>query len=88
MLLPHSVSADAVTRWNANAGEAAKAACTSPTGNGLAEARMYAMVHVAIHDAVNAIKRRSRPYAFDGDVKRTTSPTLPWPRPRVTSWWR
>ena len=24
---------------------------------------MYAMMHVAIHDALNAIDRRSRPYA-------------------------
>jgi hypothetical protein len=46
--------ADAVTDWNVRAGRAAMAACLSPTGNGLAEARMYAMVHVAIHDALNA----------------------------------
>jgi hypothetical protein len=26
---------------------------------------MYAMTHVAIHDALNAIERRSRPYTFD-----------------------
>ena len=26
---------------------------------------MYAMMHIAIHDALNAIDRRSRPYAFD-----------------------
>ncbi len=57
--------ADAVTDWNVRAGRAAMAACLSPTGNGLAEARMYAMVHVAIHDALNAINRRSRPYALD-----------------------
>jgi hypothetical protein len=57
--------ADAVADWNVRAGRAAMAACLSPTGNGLAEARMYAMVHVAIHDALNAINRRSRPYALD-----------------------
>ncbi len=27
---------------------------------------MYAMMHIAIHDALNAIKHRSRPYAFKG----------------------
>ena len=57
--------ADAVTDWNVGAGRAATAACLSPTGNALAESRMYAMVHVAIHDALNAINRRSRPYALD-----------------------
>jgi hypothetical protein len=32
------------------------------------------MAHVAIHDALNAIDRRSRPYAYDGRAKRGTSP--------------
>jgi hypothetical protein len=61
-LWPYAARADAVTDWNVRAGTAAIAACLSPTGNGLAEARMYAMVHVAIHDALNAIDRRSRPF--------------------------
>lgn len=61
-------SGDAVTAWNANAGQAAIAACISPTANPLHESRMYAMSHVAIHDALNAIDRRSRPYAFDGQA--------------------
>jgi hypothetical protein len=64
---------DAVTAWNANAGEAAIAACISPINDPLHESRMYAMTHVAIHDALNAIDRRSRPYAFDGRVTRRTS---------------
>ena len=53
---------NAVTAWNANAGEAAIAACFIG-GYGPQEARMYAIMHVAIHDALNAIDRRSRPYA-------------------------
>src|SRR5262245_33240937 len=65
LLWPHPAGADAVTDWSVRAGRAAVAACLSPTGNGLAEARMYAMVHAAIHDALNAIDRRSRPYTFD-----------------------
>ena len=73
LLWPHPAQADAVTDWNVRAGRAAMAACLSPTGNGLAEARMYAMVHVAIHDALNAIDRRSRPYAFDAEVNAPTS---------------
>jgi hypothetical protein len=34
---------------------------------------MYAMVHVAVHDAVNAIDRRSRPYAFSERVNVAAS---------------
>jgi hypothetical protein len=48
---PRFASADAVTDWNENAGEAAKAACISPIQDPLHESRMYAMVHIAIHDA-------------------------------------
>ena len=57
-----SAHPNAVVAWNANAGEAAIAAC-SINGAGPAEARMYAMMHIAVHDALNAIDRRSRPYA-------------------------
>ncbi len=60
---------DAVLIWNANAGQAALAACLAPTGNPLLESRIYAMMHVAIHDALNAIERRSRPYAFHGRTR-------------------
>jgi hypothetical protein len=56
---------DAVTVWNENAGVAATAACLPPLNNPLHESRIYAMMHVAIHDALNAIDRRSRPYALD-----------------------
>jgi hypothetical protein len=59
------VAADAVTDWNANAGKAALAACIAPGDDPLHESRLYAMMHVAIHDALNAIDGRSRPYAFD-----------------------
>jgi PAP2 superfamily len=70
----HPVRTDAVTAWNANAGEAARAACIAPTDNPLHESRLYAMTHVAVHDALNAIDSRSDPYAFDGEAKRRTSP--------------
>ena len=56
---------DAIIVWNANAAAAATAACLAPLANPLHESRMYAMAHIAMHDAVNAIDRRSRPYAFD-----------------------
>jgi len=65
--------ADAVTDWNANAGAAALAACISPNDNPLHESRLYAMVHLAVHDALNAIQRRSRPYAYDASAPAGTS---------------
>jgi hypothetical protein len=68
------VNADAVTDWNENAGEAAKAACLSPDNDPLHESRLYAMVHIAIHDALNAINRRSRPYTFDSQAPSGASP--------------
>jgi hypothetical protein len=65
---------DAVTAWNANAGVAATAACIAPLDNPLHESRIYAMMHIAIHDALNAIDRRSRPYAFDMQAEPGASP--------------
>ena len=65
---------DAVGAWNINAGKAAVAACISPVGPSPAEARMYAITHVAIHDALNAIDRRSEPYVYRAQVRRRTSP--------------
>jgi hypothetical protein len=70
---PHS-RPNAVTAWNAHAGEAALAACIAPVDNPLNESRMYAMTHAAIHDALNAIDRRSRPYVYDARARRGASP--------------
>ena len=65
--------ANAVTVWNANAGEAVIAACLLG-GFAPQEARMYAMMHVAVHDALNGIDRRSRPYAVSLGATPGTSP--------------
>jgi hypothetical protein len=65
---------DSVLIWNANAGVAATAACIAPLDNPLHESRIYAMLHVAIHDALNAIERHSRPYAFDMQAEAGASP--------------
>jgi hypothetical protein len=65
---------DAVTVWNANAGVAATAACLAPINNPVHESRLYAMMHVAIHDALNAIDRRSHPYAFHAQADAGASP--------------
>jgi hypothetical protein len=72
--LAPAAGGDAVTVWNANAGVAATAACLAPLNNPLHESRIYAMMHVAIHDAVNAIDRRSRPYALDAQAEAGASP--------------
>jgi hypothetical protein len=66
--------ANAVLTWNANAGQAAIAACVAPVDNPLDESRAYAMMHLAVHDALNAIDRRFRPYVFDGRAARGASP--------------
>ena len=65
---------DAVTQWNAQAGTAATKACIAPLDNPFHESRMYAMMHLAIHDALNAIDRRYQPYAYDQKADPSTSP--------------
>ena len=64
---------DAVISWSANAGVAATKACIAPLDNPFHEARMYAMMHIAIHDALNAIDRKYQPYAFDKKADPGTS---------------
>jgi hypothetical protein len=66
--------ADAVTTWNANAGVAATKACIAPLDDPFHESRIYAMMHIAIHDALNAIDRRFRPYTFDKRAEPGASP--------------
>src|SRR5712671_3438906 len=65
---------DAVILWNANAGVAATKACIAPLDDPFHESRIYAMMHIAIHDALNAIDRRFQPYAFDKRVEPGASP--------------
>lgn len=59
---------DTVRVWDEWAGEAAKAACIAPVDNPLSESHAYAMMSVAVHDALNAIDRRYEPYVYDGDA--------------------
>ena len=67
---PGRVDADPVIDWNETALSAAFAGGLDNLEFGcvdaLHESRMMAMMHVAIHDALNAIDRRYQPYAFDG----------------------
>jgi hypothetical protein len=69
-----AAAGDAVLTWNQNAGKAATAACLAPLNDPFHESRMYAITHIAVHDALNAIDRRSRPYAFDGPRQPGASP--------------
>jgi hypothetical protein len=65
---------NAVIRANAAAGMAATKGCLAPLGPPFHESRAYAMMHLAIHDALNAIDRRYQPYAYDQKAKPGTSP--------------
>ena len=66
------VVADEVTKWNETATKIA--AESGLSGNPLFESRVYAMTHAAIHDALNAIHRRSDPYALYIPVTPHASP--------------
>ena len=69
----HASAGNTVLEWNANAGEAAIAAGLAPLNNPLHESRAYAMMHIAVHDALNAIDRRYESYAYRGRAPRRAS---------------
>ena len=78
-----TVRSDAVMAWNANAGKAAIAACISPVDNPLHESHLYAMTHVAIHDALNAIEPSFASIRIHGATSNEGRlPRPPLPRPR------
>jgi hypothetical protein len=58
--VPHTQSASAVMRWNAIAIQ------VLPVDPGLLlDSRAFAIMHAAIHDAVNGVERRYQPYTAD-----------------------
>ncbi len=59
------IGVDAVLDWNQRASEAMITSGISPTLDPLHESRLFAMMHLAMHDALNGIVRRSAPYALD-----------------------
>jgi PAP2 superfamily len=67
------VAADEVTKWNETATRVAFESGLS-SGNPTFESRLYAITHAAIHDALNAIDRRSQPYALDLPFTLDASP--------------
>ena len=56
-----AAAADEVTRWNVVATTTAASTETDP----LTESRIFAILHLAIHDAVNSVVRKYQPYALD-----------------------
>jgi membrane-associated phospholipid phosphatase len=62
-------SADIVTDWNQAALDTIRARSTPPP----AAARNLAIVHVAIYDAVNGVRRTHEPYLVRGDVSSRAS---------------
>lgn len=68
-----SARSTAVIDWNEAAGRAAVAACIAPFDDPLHESRMYAMTHLAIHAALNAIDRRYEQYATEFQAPRLAS---------------
>src|ERR1700722_11853721 len=67
-------SDNAVILWNANAGVAATKACIAPLDDPFHESHAYAMMHIAVHDALNAIDRKFQPHTFDKKAEPGTSP--------------
>ena len=65
---------DSVIQWNKNAGDAVIKACVSPDGDPFHESRMYAIMHIAIYDALNAIDRRFQPHTYNTKAEPGTSP--------------
>ena len=63
--------ADTIPDWNLIT---AKTLQTAKAGTGLAHSRVYAMVHGAMFDAVNAIDRRYQSYAADLKAPAGASP--------------
>src|SRR4051794_5355054 len=62
---PAAESYDAVLAWNEITAQATVDSGASPLFDPLHESRLYAMVGIAVHDALNTIERRSQPYAFN-----------------------
>jgi hypothetical protein len=68
-LLAGAAHADVITDWNARADALATGQRLMPVNH----ARLLAMVHVAMFEAVNAIDRRYQPYKLDVVTDRNTS---------------
>jgi hypothetical protein len=66
----HAARADTIPDWNLTT---AKTLQTAKAGSGLAQSRVYAIVHGAMFDAVNAVERRYHSYAADLEAPPSAS---------------
>ena len=69
VITARAARADVVTDWNENTQAAIKTANTAPA----ATARVFAIVHAAVFDALNGIERRYVPYHVDFDAPKDAS---------------
>ena len=69
-LLPYRAAADEVFDWNVTGFDAAVAGGQ----NNVVLSRTMAMLHLAIHDALNAIDRRYEPYLYEGNAEPSAAP--------------
>jgi hypothetical protein len=67
--LTHSIRADVITEWNANADLAIQTAAQPAPVQG----RLMAILHTAIYDAVNGIENKYTPYFVDARAPREAS---------------
>ena len=69
-LLPYTAAADEVFDWNVTGFDAA----VTSGQNNVVLSRTMAMLHLAIHDALNAIDRRYEPYLYRGSAEPSAAP--------------
>jgi len=68
--MSRAATADEVFEWNVTGFEASAAGGQ----NALVVSRTMTMVHLAVHDALNAIDRRYEPYLYEGRAERGAAP--------------
>ena len=81
-LAASQLAADEVTKWNEIAGKASFASGLAAV-NPIFESRIYAMAHAAVHDALNGIDRRYRPYAMSGRWRQAPHRKQQWQQRRT-----
>src|SRR6185312_213335 len=69
-LLPYRTAADEVLDWNVTGFDAAVAGGQ----NNVVLSRTMAMMHLAVHDALNAIDRRYEPYLYQASAEPSAAP--------------
>jgi hypothetical protein len=68
--MPRAATADEVFDWNVTGFEATAAGGQNP----IMISRSMAMVHLAVHDALNAVERRYEPYLHEGRAEPGAAP--------------